>query len=73
MTVSVIKRSKFSFQIIFFTILTFYIKYANTHGRLIEPPSRATAWRFGFKTPENYNDHELFCGGYVKQYQINGI
>ena len=27
-------------------------------------------WRKGFKTPPNYNDHELFCGGqfyYAKQ------
>ena len=33
------------------------------HGRLIEPPSRSSMWRFGFKNPTNYNDNALFCGG----------
>lgn len=42
------------------------------HGRLIEPPSRASAWRYGFNTPHNYNDHELFCGGFGKQWNANG-
>ncbi|RWS10759.1 uncharacterized protein B4U80_01558 [Leptotrombidium deliense] len=35
------------------------------HGMLIDPPSRSSAWRFGFKTPINYNDNELFCGGFL--------
>jgi hypothetical protein len=35
------------------------------HGRLIKPPSRSSAWRYGFNTPANYNDHELFCGGFA--------
>ncbi|XP_050434733.1 uncharacterized protein LOC126841953 isoform X2 [Adelges cooleyi] len=42
------------------------------HGRLIEPPSRSSMWRYGFSTPPNYNDHELYCGGFTKQYQVNG-
>ncbi|CAK1589900.1 unnamed protein product [Parnassius mnemosyne] len=42
------------------------------HGRLIEPPSRASAWRFGFDTPHNYNDHELYCGGFTRQWNKNG-
>ncbi|GAB0099247.1 uncharacterized protein DMENIID0001_150970 [Sergentomyia squamirostris] len=41
------------------------------HGRMIEPPSRASAWRYGFNTPPNYNDHELFCGGFSRQWQRN--
>lgn len=41
------------------------------HGRLIEPPSRSSAWRYGFQTPPNYNDHELYCGGFTRQ-QRNG-
>ncbi|XP_012548192.1 uncharacterized protein LOC105842064 [Bombyx mori] len=44
---------------------------ASGHGRLIEPPSRASAWRFGFDTPHNYNDHELFCGGFSRQWNKN--
>ncbi|XP_037799438.1 uncharacterized protein LOC119594474 isoform X2 [Penaeus monodon] len=27
------------------------------------PAARNSAWRFGFDTPTNYNDSELFCGG----------
>ncbi|XP_072934233.1 uncharacterized protein [Epargyreus clarus] len=43
----------------------------NGHGRLIEPPSRASAWRYGFDTPHNYNDHELYCGGFSRQWNRN--
>ncbi|XP_076033601.1 uncharacterized protein LOC143020758 [Oratosquilla oratoria] len=41
------------------------------HGRLVEPPSRSSAWRYGFDTPHNYNDHELYCGGFARQWQKN--
>lgn len=41
------------------------------HGRLLDPPSRSTMWRFGFKNPPNYNDHELFCGG-LSRMVLNG-
>lgn len=44
----------------------------NGHGRLIEPPSRASAWRYGFPTPPDYNDHELYCGGFTRQWKTNG-
>lgn len=50
------------------------IKIPNSvqHGRLIEPPSRASAWRYGFsQLPANYNDHELFCGGFTRQHKTN--
>ena len=36
---------------------------ADGHGRLIEPPSRSSMWRFGFNNTVNYNDNALFCGG----------
>lgn len=52
--------------------LTMYtIDVCNGHGRLIEPPSRSSAFRYGFQTPPNYNDHELYCGGFARQ-QRNG-
>ncbi|XP_054707291.1 uncharacterized protein LOC129217070 [Uloborus diversus] len=57
--------------IIFITFLHFPSKVSG-HGRLIEPPSRSSMWRFGFKTKPNYNDNELFCGGYTVQWQRNG-
>ncbi|XP_037091408.1 uncharacterized protein LOC119111708 [Pollicipes pollicipes] len=33
------------------------------HGRLVDPPCRATMWRQGYDTPADYNDNQLFCGG----------
>lgn len=35
------------------------------HGRLLEPPSRSSAWRAGFKAPINYDDDQLYCGGFT--------
>ena len=37
---------------------------------MIQPPSRASAWRYGFDTPEDYNDNEGFCGGFDYQFNI---
>jgi len=48
-----------------------FISEVRPHGRLIEPPSRSTMWRYGFNTPPNYNDHELYCGGYSRQWRTN--
>lgn len=36
-----------------------------SHGRLMDPPARNSMWRFGFPNPVNYNDNELFCGGWA--------
>lgn len=33
------------------------------HGMMWDPPARATMWRVGFKTPINYDDNALNCGG----------
>lgn len=41
------------------------------HGRLMDPAARNCMWRFGYPNPVNYNDNELFCGGFVVQYQKN--
>ncbi|XP_053383503.1 uncharacterized protein LOC123541518 [Mercenaria mercenaria] len=41
------------------------------HGRLINPPSRSTAYRYGFNTPVNDMDHQLNCGGSWNQWGIN--
>jgi len=29
----------------------------------MDPPSRASQWRFGFDNPPDYNDNQGFCGG----------
>lgn len=39
-------------------------KYVDCHGRLMEPPARNSMWRFGYPNPVDYNDNELYCGGY---------
>ncbi|GIY80715.1 hypothetical protein CEXT_134761 [Caerostris extrusa] len=41
------------------------------HGRLEDPPGRSTMWRFGFKTEQNPDDAELFCGGITRLWQRN--
>lgn len=41
------------------------------HGRLMEPPARNSMWRFGFVNPINYNDNEVFCGGFAEQWEKN--
>ena len=46
-----------------FARIKFRINSITGHGRLIEPPARSSAWQFGFKTPINYNDIEIYCGG----------
>ncbi|CAC5399938.1 unnamed protein product [Mytilus coruscus] len=39
---------------------------------MIEPPMRSSMWRYGFKTPKNYNDNELNCGGFAKMMDDGG-
>ena len=39
--------------------------HVHGHGRLMDPPARNSMWRFGYPNPVNYNDNELFCGGYA--------
>jgi len=35
---------------------------------LYEPPSRNSAWRFGFNTPTDYSDMGHNCGSYLQDY-----
>lgn len=65
------KMKSISFLSFIFTIFHIITEISG-HGRLVEPPSRSSMWRFGFKTKPNYNDNELFCGGYSVQWQRNG-
>jgi hypothetical protein len=34
------------------------------HGHLMEPVNRSSMWRRGYPTPVNYQDNEVFCGGF---------
>lgn len=42
------------------------------HGRLVQPPSRSSMWRFGFDNPANVDDAQGFCGGFQTQWTQNG-
>ncbi|KAF2357598.1 hypothetical protein FHG87_011648 [Trinorchestia longiramus] len=60
-----VKRSLRSRQkLLTLLILWTLVTSSRSHGRLVDPPSRGTMWRLGFHTPPDYNDHELFCGGF---------
>ena len=48
------------------------ISLVSGHARLVEPPSRASMWRYGFDTPHDYQDNEGFCGGFFVQWEVNG-
>ncbi|RUS78947.1 hypothetical protein EGW08_013288, partial [Elysia chlorotica] len=42
------------------------------HGRMLDPPSRMSAYLAGFDTPPNYEDHQMNCGGISLQWDTNG-
>ncbi|XP_032305719.1 uncharacterized protein LOC26514305 [Drosophila ananassae] len=65
-------KIKVDLKIIFLLEIGCIILNCEGHGRLIEPPSRASAWRYGFSTLPDYNDHELYCGGFTRQWKQNG-
>ena len=54
-----------------FLLLPLFFVSIHSHGRLMNPPGRNTMWRFGFGTPVNYNDNEVFCGGAGTQHAKN--
>ena len=60
------------FSSFLFSVFTLGIGQVSSHGRFIEPPSRTSAWRFGFGTPSFYNDHETNCGGFIRHWEKNG-
>lgn len=53
-------------------ILVVGLPVSYEHGRMLEPPSRSSAWRVGFPTPRNEDDNQLYCGGFGIQQQNGG-
>ncbi|XP_026733298.1 uncharacterized protein LOC113497784 [Trichoplusia ni] len=47
------------------------VAYVSGHGRVVEPPNRASIWRYGYDSPANYDDDGLNCGGFYTQWSIN--
>ncbi|XP_063231782.1 uncharacterized protein LOC134536127 [Bacillus rossius redtenbacheri] len=54
------------------TLLAVWAAEAAAHGMLWWPANRGSMWRFGYKTPVNYDDNGLFCGGFSVQWEQNG-
>lgn len=48
-----------------------YIEEASGHGMMLDPPNRASLWRYDWQQPANYNDNEFFCGGVTVSYIIH--
>ncbi|XP_069672283.1 uncharacterized protein [Periplaneta americana] len=45
---------------------------SHEHGMLMDPVNRASMWRVGYNTPENYEDNQNYCGGFQVQWNQNG-
>ncbi|XP_022655374.1 uncharacterized protein LOC111247988 [Varroa destructor] len=52
----------------YFAVLIALVK---SHGRILEPPGRSSAWRTGYSAPINYDDDQLYCGGFTRQHNVN--
>ena len=55
-----------------FFILPSLVSLVSGHARLVDPPSRASMWRFGFSTPHDYDDTNGNCGGFNTLWKVNG-
>ncbi|XP_015597787.1 uncharacterized protein LOC107268968 [Cephus cinctus] len=55
-----------SVLIIILNVLEIY-----SHGMLMVPVNRGSAWRYGYNTPINYDDNANFCGGFAVQWIAN--
>jgi len=52
-------------------ILSSCVVGLNGHARMMDPPARNSMWRLGYSNPTNYNDNEVFCGGFGVQFNQN--
>merc|ERR1711892_1354397 len=48
-----------------------FVSLAAGHGMITDPPARNAMWRYGYTNPVNYNDNELYCGGFSVQWNQN--
>ena len=58
---SLVKETKAHLRVVL--IMMVILNMVDGHAKMTEPPMRSSMWRFGYDTPVNYNDNELFCGG----------
>merc|ERR1711937_241863 len=64
-------KKKMSNMIFVIVLVLSMFSAAAGHGYLMNPAARNSMWRFGFDNPKNYNDNELFCGGFRHHWVIN--
>ncbi|KAJ8963265.1 hypothetical protein NQ318_018732 [Aromia moschata] len=48
------------------------LREALGHGMMLDPPNRASRWRFNASAPADYDDNQCYCGGAGNQYGVNG-
>jgi len=60
-------RYNHSVLLVFSAVLLQPVLYDSVsgHGRLVEPPSRASMWRYGYATKPDFHDNQLWCGGFT--------
>ncbi|GAB1605442.1 uncharacterized protein LOC115222074 [Argonauta hians] len=56
---------------LYFLCLSTVLVVVFGHGRLLEPPSRTSMWRMGYRTPPDYDDNGHNCGGVGLQFGRN--
>ncbi|BFZ14244.1 hypothetical protein BsWGS_17283 [Bradybaena similaris] len=49
-----------------------FLALSRAGTRMLDPPSRASLWRYGYNTPRNTFDDKTDCGGYERHYIQNG-
>ncbi|XP_041349372.1 uncharacterized protein LOC121368698 [Gigantopelta aegis] len=54
------------------SFLQLFVFQVQGHGILLDPPGRSSLWREGHDVIPNYQDNELFCGGFQNQWEVHG-
>lgn len=52
------------FKLIAFSVFALCVSYVLGHGMVLDPPNRSSMWRFFPEEEANYDDTEMFCGGF---------
>ena len=64
----------FQYYICLTTIILLKVLEIKSHGRLVDPPARSTAWRTQPSLfPPYYDDMQMWCGGFDVQWNKNGL
>ena len=45
----------------------------HSHGYLLDPPSRTSAWRVSSNYPTDYTDNQMNCGGFDVEWNQNSM